>query len=178
MEQTLPEDYRFHTLKYYELILFDSVNEADTYLCQHSADLPDYTSMLVSPESNINFNHRENYEKIHTTPVHLSILFKKQIFNEEPFIHSVMTRVATFAIEQLSNVSKSEAQVFHPTYSNNEIYINDSFIGRVDFKNETDFGILHISLLLNQFHDEIHINRSKLTADLITSMHEFLVQYI
>ena len=73
-----------------------------------------------------------------------------------------MIQVAAVAIKRLRDASKSEAQVFHPTYKSNEIYINDRFIGKVDFKSETDFGILHISLQLNQFSDEIHINRSNL----------------
>jgi len=174
----LPEDYRYHELRYDELILFDSVNEADTYLSQHVADLPDYASMLVSPESNINFSLKENCKKLHTMPVHLSILCKKQILNEESFIHAVMMKVETLAIEQMRNASTSEIQAFHPTYRNNEIHINDCLIGRIAFKSETDFGILHISLLLNQFSDEIHICRSTLAANLIASMNEFLVQYI
>ena len=64
------------------------------------------------------------------------------------------------------------------TYIHNEIYINDCSIGKVLFKKEKDFGIFHIRLQLNQFHNEIHICRSNLAATIITVMKEFLGQSI
>jgi len=174
----LPEQLRYNELMEYDLILFDSVSEADAYLCQHAADLPDHASMLVSPESNIDLNLPENRLKLFMTPVHLSILCKKQIHHRESFLHAVMTQTAALAIEQLADASKSAPELFRASYTGNEIHINDRFVGRVHFKDEADPGILHISLSLNQFDDKTFTNRSTLAARIIAVMHEFLAQDI
>ena len=157
---------------YNELILFDTVDEAEDYLSQNYENLHDFATMLVSPESHIDFTTDEGIHEVFLLPVHLCILYK----NDYEDIAEITKKVANIAIERLQGADHSKSLTFEATIKGHEIYINDKWIGMVQFKNHEKYKILDICLNLNTYHEKLYTGRSTLAAKLMIALSKPFIQ--
>jgi len=151
-----------------EVILFHSIEDADSYLLLHAFHLPNGAAMLVSPEDGEENIHPE---KLFKAPVHVSILFQKKLLDEEATLHSFADQIAVLAEELLVETFKHEPIDFHIICKRNQIYINNCIVGSVSLHSlQTKQYIVHIQLNLNCFLDKTYISRHRQAAMIINAI--------